>query len=51
MAAPTYPIRRCDVPTIYFIGVTTGRSSVNALFPRRAARPCRFAIDAGQRER
>jgi shikimate 5-dehydrogenase len=37
MAAHDFPIQRRDAPTMYFIGVTTGRSSVNALFPRWAA--------------
>jgi hypothetical protein len=51
MAAHTYPIQRRDLPTMYLIGVATGRSAVNALFPRWAACPGQFEIDAGQRER
>lgn len=28
-----YPVIREEVPTFYFIGVTTGRSSINRVFP------------------
>jgi shikimate dehydrogenase len=31
--APTYPVVTKTVPTFYFIGVTTGKSSINKVFP------------------
>jgi hypothetical protein len=34
---PAYHIIRHDVPTIYFIGVTTGQSTIMRLFPCWAA--------------
>lgn len=30
---PTYPIEKMEVPTFYFIGVTTKKSSINKVFP------------------
>ncbi len=34
---PAYHVIRQDVPTVYFIGVTTGQSTITRLFPFWAA--------------